>query len=578
MRQLLFLLLIVIPSFAVGQSAGEILWSVDLAYSSTMSKPAIGPDGTIYVHAGQFYAISPEGTIRWSKPLGVPKAISVSDDGTVYAGSGPPEDDIFVYDPDGNLLWQFAEPAGGQGLMAGPTIGPDGNIYAISDYGGLGAFSLTPQGELRWNVSGFLNNAGTGLTPVPLGLDRLYFAEHTVPGCAVTGMASVDFEGNLDWCAELSGVDLARPMCPPNGNAYITSGNALYAFDPAGDVVWSHNFPIPGGGFTGPGTGPDNAAFVFHSYGDLWAFNSDGSIRWVVDNIAGSNFPVIPTVASDNEALVFGTVYSFGRNGSVFALDPSSGQILWTIPVTGLSEGVSAPAVFSADGNVVYVPHTSVYSTVPSRLVAIQVHAVSQTAPVVSDIPDQSITTTGRFNAIRVDTYVADPDDPDTDIAWSWTGNVALRVSWDPTRRAIKVRAPRNWTGSETITFTATDPDGNSDSDAAMFTVTSAVLERTSAIAEVPSETLLEGNYPNPFNPTTTISYALSRESRVILTVYSTLGEEMITLVDEVQPAGYYSAVWDGRNGKGHPVSSGVYFYRLDAGEYNHAAKMIITK
>ena len=67
--------------------------------------------------------------------------------------------------------------------MAGPTVGPDGNIYAVTDGGGLGALSLTPGGQLIWNQPGYVNFAGTGLTTVPLTTTRLCFAEDVVPGC-----------------------------------------------------------------------------------------------------------------------------------------------------------------------------------------------------------------------------------------------------------------------------------------------------------------------------------------------------------------------------------------------------------
>src|SRR6185436_16023044 len=93
------------------------------------------------------YAISPQGSILWSKPLSETAYVDIGPDGTVYAGS---MNTIYAFTPSGALKWSFTEPPGGQGLMAGPTVGPDGNIYAVSDFGGLGAFSLTPAGVLRW--------------------------------------------------------------------------------------------------------------------------------------------------------------------------------------------------------------------------------------------------------------------------------------------------------------------------------------------------------------------------------------------------------------------------------------------
>ena len=83
-------------------------------------------------------------------------------------------------------------------------------------------------------------------------------------------------------------------------------------------------------------------------------------------------------------------------------------------------------------------------------------------------------------------------------------------------------------------------------------------------ITSTPSYILAQ-NYPNPFNPSTTLRYALPKDARVTLTIYNILGQRIATLKDEVQSVGYYNVVWDGRNEFGSQVTSGVYFYRLEA-------------
>jgi len=88
-----------------------------------------------------------------------------------------------------------------------------------------------------------------------------------------------------------------------------------------------------------------------------------------------------------------------------------------------------------------------------------------------------------------------------------------------------------------------------------------------------PQEFSLEQNYPNPFNPITNINYELSVKSLVRLKVYNTLGEEVAALVNEEKPAGNYSVRFDGSS-----LPSGVYIYRLTAGNYTAAKKLVLLK
>ena len=100
---------------------------------------------------------------------------------------------------------------------------------------------------------------------------------------------------------------------------------------------------------------------------------------------------------------------------------------------------------------------------------------------------------------------------------------------------------------------------------------------------EIPAETALLHNYPNPFNPETWIPYQLADAADVTLTIYDTTGVLVRQLDLGYQQAGYYTArtraaYWDGRNRLGESVGSGVYFYQLQAGDYSTTRKMVILK
>ena len=88
----------------------------------------------------------------------------------------------------------------------------------------------------------------------------------------------------------------------------------------------------------------------------------------------------------------------------------------------------------------------------------------------------------------------------------------------------------------------------------------------------------LAENYPNPFNPKTTIEYSLKVRSHVSIVVYNLIGQEIRTLVDELKPAGSYVTHWDGTDADGHEAATGVYFYQIRADDFAATRKMLLLK
>ncbi|MCK9280775.1 MAG: alpha-amylase family glycosyl hydrolase [Melioribacteraceae bacterium] len=95
---------------------------------------------------------------------------------------------------------------------------------------------------------------------------------------------------------------------------------------------------------------------------------------------------------------------------------------------------------------------------------------------------------------------------------------------------------------------------------------------------EIPTGFLLEQNYPNPFNPSTTIKYSLAEPGFVSLKIYNTLGQEIITLINNEKNSGYYSVNWNGKDAGGMNVASGIYLYSLKAGGAQSTKKMLLLK
>jgi len=94
----------------------------------------------------------------------------------------------------------------------------------------------------------------------------------------------------------------------------------------------------------------------------------------------------------------------------------------------------------------------------------------------------------------------------------------------------------------------------------------------------IPDEFIVYQNFPNPFNPETEIRFALIKDSQVVINIYNTLGQQIDTLIDTQYPAGFHSVYWDGKDRNASPVSSGVYLYEIQAGEFSQVRKMSLIR
>ena len=94
----------------------------------------------------------------------------------------------------------------------------------------------------------------------------------------------------------------------------------------------------------------------------------------------------------------------------------------------------------------------------------------------------------------------------------------------------------------------------------------------------LPDKFKLDNNYPNPFNPITSLRYALPEDGIVNITIYDMMGRRVKTLVNSSQTAGYKSIRWNATNDRNEPVSAGLYLYTIQAGEFRQTRKMVLLK
>ena len=342
----------------------RVTWRIKIPLDYYFHTPGVGPDGTIYVPNlfGRTQAVAPNGSTRWIFPAGGSGGpISVAGDGTIVVGGGGPgavggTDGIFAINPNGTLKWAFT--ATGDYLLAGPSIGPDGNVYAVTDSTGIGFFSLTPAGQLRFSKGQFTDHGAHGQR-LAFGPDRVYFG-FDMQGLQLGTFFAYDFAGNLRWTAA-SPDDPPQPDAGPNGNVVFRAfpsnqGKSLFSYSPAGQRVFSF-YEFPGNVQDAPDVGPDNVTYSVRNLGTMLALNPDGTVKWrhVDDGIMFE-----PVVDPTNRVIFTGGRVTYGEPGFFLGLS-TAGQPLWKVPLPtepGFGEygqlvPVSRP-VFSPDGTTAY--------------------------------------------------------------------------------------------------------------------------------------------------------------------------------------------------------------------------------
>ncbi|BCW95446.1 MAG: PQQ-binding-like beta-propeller repeat protein [Fimbriimonadales bacterium] len=358
---------------------GRVLWRFQADADYIHQRPAVGPDGTVVVHdsRGYVYALSPDGGLKWIFASGFPYGPpSIGGDGTVYVGTGRTVQAI--NGETGALRWQFTDSTSGAlWLFAGPTVGPDGNIYAATNTspsgGGLGVFSLTPAGQLRWSARGDPNvfEYGSVGAEIVFGAsqsgqspDQLYVAFDG--GGTNSFLAAFRMTGGQRWSVFTGGQSQSgfsqqqcQPAVGPDGTVYLTAfsssaGHQLQAVNPSnGSFRWATTFD-PGNDVSAPDVGIDGVLYVVHALAHLSAYASNGALLWRISNQGVLRYPI---VSPSNRVLVTGQQPQLGAPGAARGYNPTNGQLLWETPLgseNGGNQVVFARPRFSHNGRVVY--------------------------------------------------------------------------------------------------------------------------------------------------------------------------------------------------------------------------------
>jgi hypothetical protein len=189
------------------QADGRVRWRFQMDAEYPGDFVGVGPDGTVYVTddenvtvEARMYALTPDGGLKWVvSGAGGARPIAVGPDRTIYTGAYG----LTALNPDGTVKWQG--PSEARILLVGPSVGPDGNIYAADNtrWGeGLGAFCVDPEGNLLWSDPNpgiqSSRSSNSEIRFASLLEDRLYFCIYSDGGTPPIAWA-FDYDGQLQW-------------------------------------------------------------------------------------------------------------------------------------------------------------------------------------------------------------------------------------------------------------------------------------------------------------------------------------------------------------------------------------------
>ena len=215
---------------------GTLKWSFNCE-GSIDGSPSIAEDGTIYVHAapGVLYAIMPNGALKWTAKLEQDSTGSssmsspaIGQDGTIYVCTVGPDGYVYAFNSDGTQKWMFYT---GWGILASPAIGPDQTLYIMS--GNASLYAIKPDGNMKWSV--FTGNVG----------DNEFYSSAAISSSGMIYVGAYDKlvafypNGTEYWRFQKTYWADASPVIGNDGTIYSAICDHLYAISASGEELWS---------------------------------------------------------------------------------------------------------------------------------------------------------------------------------------------------------------------------------------------------------------------------------------------------------------------------------------------------
>ncbi len=307
-------------------AVGHTRWRFEMDSPISGAYTAVGPNGVVYAtDIERMYALSATGALLWVLPgAGGGRPIVFGNDGTLYTGS---DSGLVSVDPAGALNWEYSS-APLAIYVAGPGVGPDGNIYGAQDAVLGGAlYSLDPSGALIWDLPGVLGLTlgGNANWKISFAADRFYTGVTWDVHC-------FSLDGDQLWSAGDLGIATSSlAELDPQGRVITRwAQTGLRALTEDGDTDWLITPPGTLSTTTQPVVGPNGDIYMGNFFGsNVWAFYPDGSLKWFRDDAPGIMQKL--GVSPNGAVLVDGGGPGFGSPGFFRGFDTDNGDLLWQV-------------------------------------------------------------------------------------------------------------------------------------------------------------------------------------------------------------------------------------------------------
>jgi len=424
-------------------------------------------------------------------------------------------------------------------------------------------------------------------------------------GCFDIWLIKTDEFGNEEWNQTFGGVgnDYAHSIQQTSDFGYIIAGTTgsygaggadgwLLKTDENGIEEWNQTFGQEeyDGAFSVQQTIDEGYIITGYSFvsnedhTDSWLIKTDefGNEEWSQSfggNADDQTYCVQQT--SDNGYILSGTTHSYGSSsGDAWLIKTDElGNEEWNQTFGDSGFDIAHSVQQTIDGGYVLTGYTDDFTTYYSDVLLIKTDEYgneewSQTFNTGSDEESRSVRQTNdsgfiiagctdKFSYFESDILILK-----TDV----NGNEEWRRIYGDTG-VDRANSIQQISENDFVVLGFTNSTGSSD-----FWFLRLGLETSINSNSIPDDKILINNYPNPFNPTTTISFSLQNNSNIELSIYNIKGQKVKQLVSDHVSSGEHSVVWNGEDTNNQPVGSGIYFYKLKADNFQRVRKMILIK